>query len=375
MLSIRSGIVLGILISLPAGPSFAESRSGTGFAIANGTLLITNSHVIAGCAEVSAPGMGSVKVIKSDPRADIAILKPSLPIEKGLTFRSGHQVQLGEEIIVIGYPLRGVLSSPPTVTTGIVSSLAGMRDDRTRMQISAPVQPGNSGGPVLDRSGNVVGVIVSKLDAVRAAAITGDIPQNVNFAVHASIVTSILDSYSLNYDSKISDAEMSVAKVVSASLSAVVLLECTESTPSARIPAPSAPPTGQPSPMTATVLCGREVSYFLNETATNEVYSKFVGVWTGLWNNASRLCGALVVEKVSPDGTAEVTYIFGPSRPGTAISWKRQHSIGVIRADGKLSFRDDQGSTFVFTMENQRVLTGLFGGATGRLNADFEKLH
>jgi hypothetical protein len=62
-------------------------------------------------------------------------------------------------------------------------------------------------------------------------------------------------------------------------------------------------------------------------------------------------------------------------RSGTAISWKRQNSIGVIRADGKLFFRDDQGSTFVFTMENQRVLTGLFGGSTGRLNADFEKVH
>jgi uncharacterized protein len=143
MLSIRSRIVLGILVILSAVPSLAQSRSGTGFAIANGTLVITNNHVISGCTEVTSPGIGLVKIIKTDSRADIAILKPLQAIEKGLDFRSGHQAQLGEEIIVIGFPLRGVLSSPPTVTTGIVSSLAGMRDDRTRMQISAPIQPGN----------------------------------------------------------------------------------------------------------------------------------------------------------------------------------------------------------------------------------------
>src|SRR5262249_40234249 len=157
----------------------AEPKSsGSGFAIGDGSVVVTSNHVVEGCAEIRIPDAGSVKVLKTDRRSDLAVLKASQPLTAALRFRSGHPLKLGEEIVVLGYPLRGVLSSPPTVTTGIVSSLAGLRDDRTEMQISAPVQPGNSGGPVLDRSGNVVGIVESKLDAIKAAMATGDIPQN-----------------------------------------------------------------------------------------------------------------------------------------------------------------------------------------------------
>jgi len=130
------------------------------------------------------------------------------------------------------------LSSAPTVTSGIVSSLAGLRDDRTRFQISAPVQPGNSGGPVLDRAGNVVGMVVSKLNVLRIARMTGDIPQNVNFAIPVSIITSILDANSIKYQAGASDAEKSVAEVVSAASPGVVSLECVgREQPSAHLPA------------------------------------------------------------------------------------------------------------------------------------------
>jgi len=87
--------------------------------------------------------------------------------------------------VVAGYPLRGVLASGANVAAGNVAVLAGPGDDRRLIQITALVQPGNSGGPVLDSSGNAVGVVVSKLDAIAMAQATGDIPQNVNFAVSA----------------------------------------------------------------------------------------------------------------------------------------------------------------------------------------------
>ncbi len=83
-------------------------------------------------------------------------------------------------------------TSGPTLTTGEVSALAGLRDNPRQIQISAPVQPGNSGGPLLDGSGNVVGVVVSKLNAQRVARSTGDIPQNVNFAVKGAEVVEFL---------------------------------------------------------------------------------------------------------------------------------------------------------------------------------------
>jgi hypothetical protein len=80
-------------------------------------------------------------------------------------------------------PLAGLLSSGPMRTTGAVSALAGFADNQRQLQISAPVQPGNSGGPLLDMRGQVIGVVVSKLNAGQIARQTGDIPQNVNFAV------------------------------------------------------------------------------------------------------------------------------------------------------------------------------------------------
>jgi S1-C subfamily serine protease len=91
--------------------------------------------------------------------------------------------RLGEEIVVYGFPLAGLLASSGNVTTGNITALAGLGDDIRFLQISAPVQPGNSGGPVLDRNGNIVGIVVSKLDAIKTAIATQDIPQNVNFAI------------------------------------------------------------------------------------------------------------------------------------------------------------------------------------------------
>jgi S1-C subfamily serine protease len=93
---------------------------------------------------------------------------------------------------VFGFPLTGLLASSGNLTTGIVSATAGMHDNPRHLQISAPVQPGNSGGPLLDQSGNVIGVIVAKLDAATAASLLGDIPQNVNFAIKGREAVSFL---------------------------------------------------------------------------------------------------------------------------------------------------------------------------------------
>jgi hypothetical protein len=108
------------------------------------------------------------------------------------------------------------------------------------MQISAPVQPGNSGGPVLDRAGNVVGVVESKLDAIKAAELTGDIPQNVNFAVHSEIVTSLLDSYSLGYDFGLFDKEKPISEIVAIALPAIVVIECVTNDTAEKAPNPGA---------------------------------------------------------------------------------------------------------------------------------------
>ncbi|WP_255574863.1 S1 family peptidase [Caldovatus aquaticus] len=171
--------------------------SGTGFVVAPGRLL-TNHHVTEGCAEMRARTAAGVEmrvtVAASDRQRDLALLAVQGEGDPGppLAFRRGPEVRRGEGVVTYGFPLAGLLSSGPTLTTGEVSALAGLGDNPRQFQISAPVQPGNSGGPLLDMSGHVVGVVVSKLNAQRVAQRTGDIPQNVNFAVKAEEAVKFL---------------------------------------------------------------------------------------------------------------------------------------------------------------------------------------
>jgi len=224
-------------------------QSGTGFAVGDGSSVITNYHVVEGCESVHIANVGQGLIKTADPRNDIAIIQPARPISRSLLFRTGDALKPGEDIIVIGFPLRGLLSSSPTVTTGIVSSLAGLHDDRTRFQISAPVQPGNSGGPVLDRGGNVVGMVVSKLNVLRVAPLIGDIPQNVNFAIPASIIMWTLNSNSMPYQVGAFSGEQRVSEVVSTASPAVVAIECAAKGPSGRmVGVPSIPSPKEPMP-------------------------------------------------------------------------------------------------------------------------------
>jgi hypothetical protein len=158
----------------------------------------------------------------------------------------------------------------------------------------------------------VVGVIESKLDAIKAAMATGDIPQNVNFAIHSAIVTSFLDSYTINYETAESGADKPVAEIVAAALPAVVVIECTREE---KIAAPALPPrpntppeeANSPTSKRSASLCGRPVEYTIERA---ERGAAFLGVWSGNWNNAGHLCGALIVEKVQSDGTVEIIYVY-----------------------------------------------------------------
>jgi serine protease Do len=166
----------------------ARLSSGTGFLVANERVM-TNHHVIEGCSRVlvrlpdQRDFLAATAPARTDEALDLAVL--TVPGARGpaLPFRSGPNVRRGEGVVVYGFPLAGLLSSDPKLTRGEINGLAGLRDNAAQFQISAEVQPGNSGGPMLDMQGNVVGVVVSKLNAQRVAQMTGDLAQNVNFAV------------------------------------------------------------------------------------------------------------------------------------------------------------------------------------------------
>lgn len=136
--------------------------------------------------------------------------------------------------------------------------------------------------------------------------------------------------------------------------------------PMASLSVPTLPRNEPPSARTA-VVCGKSVEYGIDQSG-----SSFVGVWTGNWNNAGRLCGALIVQGMDPHGTADVIYVYGPNRPGTGFPWKQQHRVGVL-SDGVLSFQDDQGSTFRFRTGGPDELDAIFMSRTGRLTGTFQR--
>jgi hypothetical protein len=185
-----------VAFALPAAAQDRPTSTGSGFVVAAGRAL-TNHHVIDGCRRVvvrTADGQAlPARVLAGDSRRDLALLEFQGDAGPPLPFRDRPAVARGESVVTYGFPLSGVLSSGPTLTTGDVSALAGLRDNPLHFQISAPVQPGNSGGPLLDSNANVIGVVVSKLNALRIAQMTGgDIPQNVNFAIKGAEALAFL---------------------------------------------------------------------------------------------------------------------------------------------------------------------------------------
>lgn len=201
--------------------------TGSGFFITAAGHLLTNAHVVEGCLRVSLAGGSRLAVVDVDAGSDLALLKTAAPSSQApLLLRQGRGVRLADSIVVAGFPLTGLLSSGLNVTTGAVSALAGPENDRRLIQITAPVQPGNSGGPLLDTSGNVVGVVVSKLDAVKVASVTGDIPQNVNFAISLGTLQAFLDANGIDYQTRASSTTKSNADVAELARVATVQIEC-----------------------------------------------------------------------------------------------------------------------------------------------------
>ena len=187
--------------------------------------MLTNNHVVKGCREVRVQSR-VVSVIAGDTGSDLALLKGTMRRGRFAKFRGGRGVRVGEDAIVAGFPLQGLLSTDLNVTKGTVSALSGPGDDRRLIQITAPVQPGNSGGPVLDASGNVVGVVVARLDALKLARKTGILPQNVNFAISEGTVRSFLDAHNVPYEMAPSTKAMSTADIAAKAKGFMVLVEC-----------------------------------------------------------------------------------------------------------------------------------------------------
>jgi S1-C subfamily serine protease len=188
--------------SAPKPKEKALAGTGTGFYISSDT-IVTNFHVVDGCVEVrlhkNGGDLGAVQVLATSRADDLAALRAGASAKTFVRLRIGAPIKAAEPVLVFGYPLAEALSSAGNTTVGNVTALAGLRDDSRYIQISAAVQPGNSGGPVLDEAGRLIGVVVAKLNALVVARLTGDIPQNVNFALKVATLASFLDAHGIGY--------------------------------------------------------------------------------------------------------------------------------------------------------------------------------
>ncbi|HDR27411.1 S1 family peptidase [Rhodovulum sp.] len=174
----------------PGGTEDRPDASGTGFFVTHAGDVLTNAHVVSGCRSITV-NEASASLRGSSDEFDLALLRLDSPVETETAIFAREPARLNSDITVVGYPLLGLLGGL-NVTRGSISAATGLMGDGVRMQISAPVQPGNSGGPVLAADGAVVGVVVSKLDALKVADAIGDIPQNVNFAIRGEIAKLFL---------------------------------------------------------------------------------------------------------------------------------------------------------------------------------------
>jgi S1-C subfamily serine protease len=179
--------------------SLAESRpesTGSGFFMTDDGYLITNQHVAdEGAAVRVLTGNGAIpaKVVKVDRANDLALLKVEGKFAP-LAITSSRGVRLGSTAATVGFPNVGLQGYSPKLAKGEIASLAGIQDDARHFQISVPVQPGNSGGALVDERGNVIGVVVAKLSQKAAIATTGTLAENVSYAVKSSYLLSFLES-------------------------------------------------------------------------------------------------------------------------------------------------------------------------------------
>jgi S1-C subfamily serine protease len=204
------------------GPS-----SGSGVAIEQHHLL-TNAHVVEGTTSVTVHVGGrpfAASTVFSDPRNDLALLRVETPLPGVAQFRSQVGLHLGEDIVALGFPLQGLLGTGPQASAGNIAALCGIGNDSSVFQFTAPIASGNSGGPILDMAGHLVGLVSSSLnlDHVRRA---GANAENVNFGIKGAMMLSFLDAFGIEPAMAHDAAQIGRAAVVRQAREAIARITC-----------------------------------------------------------------------------------------------------------------------------------------------------
>ena len=168
--------------------------TGTGFFV-NNTDVVTAAHVVEGCPRLGLEDGAALAVIAADPVLDLAVLSSARRSDARLPLPEGRDPRLGQPVFALGFPytsLPEIAGQGLAVTGGNVSALPRATGPAARVMISAPVQPGNSGGPLLAQDGSVLGVVVSRIADEYVLEATGTLPQNMNFVTAADQLSGFL---------------------------------------------------------------------------------------------------------------------------------------------------------------------------------------
>ena len=174
--------------------------SGTGFFINRSGHILSNNHVVDSCTTVKVHYKGNAKAVKIlaiDRANDLSLMKSDVNPDDVFAI-SKEDAELMEEIWVAGYPFGKVVSSSVKINKGNINALTGIGDNYSNFQTDAPMQPGNSGGPIINQKGNVVGVAVAKLDYIKIIEDFGAIPEGTNFGIKSSTVQQFIKANNVN---------------------------------------------------------------------------------------------------------------------------------------------------------------------------------
>lgn len=184
--------------AVPQPKPSAVSGTGTGFLVDAVGTVVTSHHVVAEATYIAVRcGQGaavSATVSASNKSTDIAILSTDLKNTPYLSLARPRSATVGQRIFTYGFPVTEILGAEPKFTDGTISALSGIGGEQSYLQISVPVQPGNSGGPVVTETGEVVGVVAAGAAVAPFLRNTGTLPQNINWAVKAEYAALLFDA-------------------------------------------------------------------------------------------------------------------------------------------------------------------------------------
>jgi Trypsin-like peptidase domain len=190
--------LLLILLLIHSFYAVAQTSTGTGFFITANGYLATNYHVIDGAEIISvrdtAGTFFKANIVATDKINDLAILYVG-GTHNSLNLLPSQGIRSGKKVFTMGFPHIDIQGAEAKFTEGSISSSSGLGNDPRVYQISVPVQAGNSGGPLATQEGGVVGIVTAKIDALSILKSTGDLPQNVNYAIKSSYLLGLVSAF------------------------------------------------------------------------------------------------------------------------------------------------------------------------------------